>query len=147
MYLLCTKKANEYFMLFSASFENINHACHRIDDFLRQHGLEEHAFAVGLGAREILNNAIEHGSQSNPARKIRFRIFVNNDRLFLRARDEGNGYRASKAKLKRWNILKESGRGLVILNKYFDSVSLSNSGNEITLELCIAKEAGSTVAQ
>lgn len=127
-------------MLFSASFENINHACSRIDDFLEKHGLEEHAFVVSLGAREILNNAIVHGSQNNPARKIRFRIAVDSDWLCLRARDEGFGFRPARAKLKKSNVLSESGRGFVILDKYFDRVSFNASGNEIALELRITDD-------
>ncbi|MCL7487505.1 MAG: ATP-binding protein [Desulfobulbaceae bacterium] len=122
-------------MVFSASFENINLACSRIDDFLQSLRLEKYGFAVKLGAREILNNAVIHGSKNNQARKIRFKITLHGNRLFLKARDEGTGYVSSRAGRESGRVLQESGRGLAILHKYFDSVSFNESGNEIKLEL------------
>lgn len=135
MYFWITKEANEYFMVFSAAFGNINHACGHIDEFLDRHRLNSYAFEVKLGAREILNNAVKHGSQNNPDKNIWFKIASRPDRLILQARDEGDGFAPFQPLPGNGEALNESGRGLEILHSYFDRVSFSPKGNEITLEM------------
>lgn len=136
---LCGKETNEYLMIFSATFENVDRVCRSIDEFLQEHGIG-HSFVVELGAREIINNAIVHGSQKNPEKKVRFRIYLEKNRLYLKSVDEGKGYKSSTVP-PQGEGLRESGFGLSILHQYFESVSFNDSGNEITLELQIVKES------
>lgn len=130
----CGKEDSEYVMVFSASFANVDRACRHIDEFLRRHGLNQ-TFVVKLGAREIMNNAIIHGSRRDPAKQVRFSIFLEGNHLYLRSHDAGRGYKASPAPPPQCPLPRESGYGLAILRRYFDSVSFNESGNEITLEL------------
>lgn len=130
----CSKGKNEYAMVFSASFANVDRVCRHIDEFLRRHGIEP-SFVVELGAREIMNNAISHGAGQDPLQNVRFRIRLRGKHLYLRSSDAGKGYQPAPPAQEEDTTLRESGYGLAILYSYFDSVSFNAAGNEITLEL------------
>jgi anti-sigma regulatory factor (Ser/Thr protein kinase) len=130
----CRKGENEYAMVFSASFANVDRVCLHIDEFLRRHGIEP-SFVIELGAREIMNNAITHGAGQDPLQIVRFRIRLRGKDLYLRSSDAGKGYQPAPPVQEEDTVLRESGYGLAILYSYFDSVSFNAAGNEITLEL------------
>ena len=130
----CRKGVNGYSMVFSASFGNVDRACRHIDEFLRCHGFAP-SFVVELGAREIMNNAITHGSGQDSRRHVRFRISLRKNQLYLKSSDDGKGYTPSLHPQGDRTVLRESGHGLAILHAYFDSVSFNEAGNEITLAL------------
>lgn len=136
----CKKKSDDYFMVFSAIYENVDLACEDIKDFLERQGLDALSFTVLLGARETINNAIRHGAKCDEKQKIKFRIYRQGNRICMQTWDPGQGFRLSLENQDHDTILKESGHGLHILHNYFNSVIFNATGNCVNLELDI-KEA------
>lgn len=130
----CGRDEDGWTIIFSATFANVDRVCRRVAGFFREQGLAP-SFAVELGTREILNNAVVHGCGGDPNKTVRFRIFLRDGNLYLQSSDEGKGYPPREPEPGEKDVLKESGYGLAILRRYFDTVSFNASGNEITLVL------------
>jgi serine/threonine-protein kinase RsbW len=89
---------------------------------------------LGIVTTELVNNAIHHGNKSDPAKKVRVSFNVNQKRIELRIKDEGNGFNpeALKDPLAPENLLNESGRGIFLIRALMDSLDFqfSESGTE-----------------
>ena len=129
---------------FSASFDNIDAVCSDVELLLVQQSLNEHLFEVLLGARECLNNAVKHGSQLDETKEVAFQIRLLNQELVLIVTDEGDGFDHREALLQ-CDISAESGRGICILNNYYEDVCYNHKGNEVVLKRKLGKFLPSTM--
>lgn len=86
---------------------------------------------------EILANALEHGHNNDPAKKVMVLYKITADKLMLSAIDEGNGFdhKLIINPLSPENITKERGRGLYIIRKYTNEVEFNEKGNRIKVTL------------
>jgi len=126
---------------------------------------EEEAFHVSLGLREAIVNAIVHGNleieasedqdtnwsdkihkklkESPTGKKIRVKIsFPKQDEVEVRVRDEGKGF-DHKTVLDPTHgegLEKTIGRGLAVMQNYFDTVEFDHDGSEVILKKKMAKE-------
>ena len=89
---------------------------------------------LGIVTTELVNNAIHHGNKNNPEKKVKVSFSVNQDRLELRIKDEGNGFSPDKLKdpLAPENLMNESGRGIFLIRALMDSLEFKfyDSGTE-----------------
>jgi serine/threonine-protein kinase RsbW len=119
-----------------ARLELVDAVCREIRQTLSDHGLETAVFGAELVARECLNNAVLHGSGSDPAKQVRLRLFRKGEWICLRVTDQGPGFDWQKA---RPNVPPDcsatSGRGLAIVKSYSERVRFNRQGNQITLWL------------
>jgi len=96
-------------------------------------------FQIELAMREVINNAIIHGNQSDPSKRVTIHFTWNSKFLRIRIQDE-NPENVDFAKLNREmakkDILSPSGRGLLIIQSYMDSVTFESTkgGSVITME-------------
>lgn len=101
------------------------------DHLTREIGLDEDAaHGVDVALRESVVNAITHGNQQDPTK----RVFVEFDsrivngvrRLTISVRDEGEGFDPDVLAdpLAPENILKSSGRGIFLIKSFMDDVRL-----------------------
>lgn len=134
-----------------------------VEALMRQMDLFEQGdrVRVGVAVHEAVVNAMVHGnlevgsdlkatdwdayhaaigrrSQQEPHKSRRVHITVRADRtprLEIRVRDEGPGFDPSKLPdpTDPENLEKASGRGLLLIRTFFDAVTHSPTGNEITM--------------
>ena len=139
--LRITSKQKGFEAVFSANFEEIDNLCQKVHDFFdRRGGLEEVAFAVEIGCREAVTNAVRHGSNLDPAKEVKFSITIEQGSLIIKISDQGKGFEWRKFSDQCGTDLKENGRGICILHKYFDNVKYNESGNKVTLKKAIGKK-------
>lgn len=88
-----------------------------------------------LGFHEALVNAKKHGNKEEEGKHIYVLIDITPEALFLQIRDDGGGYDPTKVPnpLASENLMKTSGRGLLMLKSFFDKVELQGNGNIIVL--------------
>ena len=88
-----------------------------------------------LASSEAATNALEHGNQSDPSKLIKLELFVENQTVTLSVEDEGPGFVRSDVPdpLAEENLLRDSGRGLFIIDQIADSVSFLEDGRKIVL--------------
>jgi serine/threonine-protein kinase RsbW len=98
---------------------------------------EDEALNVGLAVREGVINAMVHGNEKSPDRSVTVRFEVAAGELRIHIRDQGAGFDPSSAQdaTAGENLLRTSGRGLLLMRAFVDEVSFSNDGGgtEVTL--------------
>lgn len=89
---------------------------------------EEESTAVGLAVREAAANAVKHGNRLDPSKTVaaEFRITVAGLRILIS--DQGTGFstHAVADPLHEDNLLKPSGRGLLLMRTIMDEVCFSD---------------------
>ncbi len=93
----------------------------------------EDIFAVHLALEEAFINAVEHGNQMDPAKKIKIEYSVGRDRVEIFLTDEGDGFDPDAVPDPRCgeNLYKTEGRGLLLIYSYMDTVEFNERGNHI----------------
>ena len=94
---------------------------------------------INLVARELLNNAIEHGCRNDPTHTILCEIkLLPGDLLELRVEDDGEGFDHAQAALTiPENPSQTRNRGLALANSYAEKIVFNDRGNSVTVYLSI----------
>jgi len=112
----------------------ISEAEERFKRFLSEQGLsEDSALDVELGFREGLVNAVIHGNRGDASKSVEISAHNEGGRLVVLIRDEGEGFSIKEVPdpLDTSNLMKTSGRGILMMRNFFDAVSYE--GNELRL--------------
>ena len=96
---------------------------------------EHDVFGVHLAMEEALVNAIKHGNHLDPEKAVDVVCHVSPDRVFIRITDEGDGFDPESVPdpTEEDNLEIPSGRGLMLMRCYMDSVEFNARGNEVTM--------------
>jgi serine/threonine-protein kinase RsbW len=96
---------------------------------------------LDLSISEALSNAMVHGNKLDPSKNVSVLLDIYSDKIELRIKDEGKGFKPEDVPdpTKPENILKDSGRGIYIMNSFLDDVyyNFSPTGTELVLVLSI----------
>ena len=98
----------------------------------------EENFKVGLAVREAVANAVQHGNQLDKNKRVTIELWPLSGGIAIRVTDEGKGFDPHQVPdpLAPENLLKPSGRGILLMNKLMDEVKFdyhSNQGMLVTL--------------
>ena len=92
---------------------------------------------IVIAITEAISNAILHANKEDDSKKVTIEVISKNNSMITKVTDEGPGFDPGEIDnpLLPDNLLKESGRGIFILNSLLDSVdySFSDKGTEVTL--------------
>jgi serine/threonine-protein kinase RsbW len=88
---------------------------------------DELAHWIELTISESMINAIQHGNQADPAKEATLRISSNGDSIEIIVEDQGCGFKLDKVAdpTDIANLLKPSGRGILIIRSFMDEVDLT----------------------
>jgi serine/threonine-protein kinase RsbW len=103
---------------------------------------------LGMAARESMVNAIVHGNGYSREKHVRFSVVVGPDKITVTVRDQGSGFNPTEVPdpLSRENILRGSGRGLLLIRAFVDHVEIHPAEPSGT-ELVMVKYATERVGQ
>ncbi len=110
-----------------------------VDDALTRLGLDEDArHWVGIALREAVANAIKHGNQQDPEKKVEVELAVDADQAVIRVCDHGEGFDLETVEdpLAPENLLKPSGRGIFYMKSFMDAIEYTprpEGGTIVTL--------------
>jgi len=107
------------------------------------------ALNVGLAVREAVINAILHGNKKNPELNVTISMAAEGGRLVTKVADQGNGFERDRTPdpTDRDNLLRNSGRGLLLMEAFVDSVkfrTLRGGGTQVTMVKQIPQEEPQT---
>lgn len=92
-----------------------------------------------MALAEAAANSILHGNNSDESKKVEIKVIISTEKLTIKIKDEGKGFVIKNVPdpTKEENILKGSGRGLLIMNSLVDNLEykFSNSGTETILTI------------
>lgn len=99
---------------------------------------EEEALNVALAVREAVINAITHGNRSDPRTMVDLTLTANGSGIVARVRDHGEGFDPGRTEdpTTAGNVLRTSGRGLLLIRAFVDEVRFRRRrgrGMEVTL--------------
>jgi|SRR6056297_238106 serine/threonine-protein kinase RsbW len=83
---------------------------------------------------EAVTNAIVHGNNEDPSKKVEVEINIKPDSIITTVEDEGEGYdpdQESDNPLNEENLLKEGGRGIFLIEEISDEIEYFNEGRGI----------------
>ena len=110
-----------------------------VTDATREYGLsEDFAYWMELTICESMINAIRHGNQCDPSKKAHLKISLVGPQIEVIVEDQGHGFNLSDLAdpTETKNLLKPSGRGILIIRSFMDEVDISRSeggGNRLRM--------------
>lgn len=94
---------------------------------------------LSLAVAEAAANAIEHGNNSDPTKKVKISVEIETEKIILRFKDEGNGFDIDEVPdpTAPENILKDHGRGIHIMKSFLDDIkyNFTTQGTEVILTM------------
>jgi serine/threonine-protein kinase RsbW len=111
----------------------------------REIGFDEDSLhEIGMAVRECMVNAVVHGNRYNARKKVHVMIQRTADRLAIVIQDEGDGFEIATLPdpLADENLLRHSGRGLLLIQAYMDEFEIrprQPRGTEVKMVKILAK--------
>lgn len=104
---------------------------------------EDSQHEIGMAVRECMVNAVVHGNRYNTRKRVHFRLAREGNRLTIVIRDEGEGFELSDLPdpLAEENLLRQSGRGLLLIQAFmdeFDVHKVQPNGTEVRMVKVLA---------
>jgi serine/threonine-protein kinase RsbW len=121
---------------FPSDFDTGCEVQQRILDEVARHGFNTNSiFATRLALEEALVNAIKHGNKLDPGKKVIVDARVTRDRVEIEVEDQGPGFdrRSVPDPTAEENLCKCSGRGILLIEAYMNSVTWSRGGRRVHL--------------
>jgi serine/threonine-protein kinase RsbW len=113
--------------LLESTLDSVDEAETLVIDIATKAGLsEDDLHKLGMAVREAMVNAVVHGNRYNLKKKVHLSIENNPDRLTVTITDEGDGFDFAHLPdpLAEENLLRQSGRGLLLIRAFVDEVNL-----------------------
>jgi len=112
----------------------------------RELGFDEDAqHHIGMSVRECMVNAVVHGNRYNARKKVHLTVSRSPDRLTIVIADEGEGFDLNNLPdpLANENLLRHSGRGLLLIQAFMDEFEIrarEPKGTEVKMVKYVGKE-------
>jgi len=92
-------------------------------------------FAIKLALEEAMINAVKHGNKLNPKKKVKIEAKITPAQAEIVIEDQGPGFDRSSVPdpTKEENLEKCSGRGILLMEAYMNSVRWSNGGRKVKM--------------
>ena len=108
--------------------------------------IEDEIDDISIAVTEAVNNAIIHGNKEDSSKSIVIVFEIETEKIKIRIKDEGEGFRLKEVEdpRKNENLLKDDGRGILIMKTLMDEVEVSsgNEGNVLQLVKKISRNGG-----
>ena len=105
---------------------------------------EDDLHKIGMSVRECMVNAVVHGNRYNARKKVHLMIQRTSDRLAVVIQDDGDGFDMADLPdpLANENLLRHSGRGLLLIQAFMDEFQIrprEPKGTEVKMVKILAK--------
>jgi serine/threonine-protein kinase RsbW len=98
---------------------------------------EEELHKIGMAVREAMVNAVVHGNRYNLKKKVHLNATVEGDQLTVMIGDEGEGFEPEELPdpLAEENLLRQSGRGLLLIKAFVDEFDMRKGAPPLGTEV------------
>lgn len=110
-----------------------------VEDILRGYGAVESLVAdIAISVSELVNNSIAHGNALDSTKSVTVSVKCSNSEVIITITDEGQGFNPDdiESPLDEANLMKDSGRGIFIVQQLMDEVDVdvSDRGTKIVIK-------------
>jgi len=107
---------------------------------------EDDLHRIGISVRECMVNAVVHGNRYNARKKVHLKVSRAPDRLTVWVADEGEGFdpAALPDPLASDNLLRQSGRGVLMMQAFMDEFQICTrapQGTEVKMVKYVARNS------
>jgi serine/threonine-protein kinase RsbW len=107
---------------------------------------EDDLHRIGISVRECMVNAVVHGNRYNARKKVHLKVSRAPDRLTVWVADEGEGFDPATLPdpLAGENLLRQSGRGVLMMQAFMDEFQICNrapQGTEVKMVKYVARSS------
>ncbi|WP_440999610.1 ATP-binding protein [Fodinibius sp. SL11] len=125
-------------LVLNSKFDEMKRLEPYIDELKQWAGFsDEDSSRIMLTLSEAVNNAIMHGNNENPEKKVVVLSTLDEEKrtLTISVEDEGEGFAPTEIPdpLKEENLLNEGGRGVYLIEQYADDLTFSKGGSKATI--------------
>ena len=131
--------------LLESTLDSVDEAETKVLEAAENAGFEEEDLhKIGMAIRECMVNAVVHGNRYNARKKVYLGIETTADRIAITIRDEGEGFdmNALPDPLAEENLLRQSGRGLLLIQAFMNEFQIQRvdpKGTEVRMVKYLAK--------
>lgn len=99
------------------------------------HYVPQSIFAINLALEEGLANAVKHGNRHDPDKRVHIQARVTPRSTEIIIEDQGHGFARARVPdpCAEENLLKCSGRGILLMEAYMDKVQYSQGGRRVRM--------------
>jgi serine/threonine-protein kinase RsbW len=121
-----------------STLDTVDHAEEQANRIATEMGFgDEEVMQISMAVRESAVNAVLHGNNYSPDKKVTLAFERNDNDLIITIRDQGHGIDLGNIPnpLAPENLLKTSGRGIFLMRSFMDEVEIrpSPTGTEVKL--------------
>lgn len=133
--------------LLESSLDSVDLAEEAAATFAASQGMDEDSVhQLGMAVRESMVNAVVHGNRYNANKKVHFGLQGLEDRVVVTIGDEGEGFDPARLPdpLAEENLLRQSGRGILLMQAFVDSFEIyarQPRGTEVRLTKLLSSAA------
>lgn len=123
-------------LILESRFEEVARAEEAILAAVRQRDYDDTSvFAIKLALEEGVTNAIKHGNNLNPRKRVTLDYAVTDDEVRIEITDEGPGFQPDDVPdcTAEENLERPSGRGIMLMKAYMTDVKFDQGGNRVTM--------------
>lgn len=123
-------------MVLPSDYQSLIDVERLVGSVCEEFGVQDDAFGnVLIAVSEAVNNAIQHGNQNNPDSKVEVTVANQADVFCIQIKDQGTGfsYESLPDPTAPENLLKDSGRGVFLMQHLADEVEFVNTGSVVNL--------------
>jgi serine/threonine-protein kinase RsbW len=129
---------NHVWLRLESVLKSVEQAETTAEEFAARAGFDEDtASHIAMVVREAAVNAVKHGNQWSPEKRVEVGFELSDQALTIRVADEGVGLNVEEVKdcLEPENLLRASGRGIFLMSAIMDEVHFRKltPGTEITM--------------
>ena len=143
-----SKQTTTVYTAFQSNLGSVDDAEEQVLKAAETIGLEEEdVHRVGMAVREAMVNAVVHGNGYSADRTVHFTLISDPGSLRVVIRDEGEGfdYDAIPDPTAEENLLRQSGRGFLLMRAFVDECRIRRGAPKGTeVELVKYRNSGST---
>ncbi len=90
---------------------------------------------IMLVLSEAATNAIIHGNENNPGKKVDVEVYEGDQQIVIVVSDEGEGFDPTTLPdpLSEENLLRQGGRGVFLIEQFADHVEYRDKGSTVIL--------------
>ena len=131
-----SEQAYQYRIVIPSDLSEARRVQDEIEEALQSEGYSDRdVFSIKLAVEESLVNAMKHGNQLEPMKKVIVSYSVTPERFDIRIEDEGTGFDPEEVPdpTAPENLERPCGRGLLIVRSYMNEVKYHGRGNIVTM--------------
>lgn len=123
-------------VILSSDYQSLIEVESLVGSVCEDFGVQTDAFGnVLIAVSEAVNNAIQHGNKENADAKVYVQVATDPTHFCIQVKDEGKGFAFQDLPdpTAPENLLKDSGRGVFLMQNLADEVEFIHAGNTVNL--------------